>query len=218
MKLAYINAFFAFVVIFLLLVIGSVIARADPIKDAVVMIQCLHTDQTKNTLGTGTVVSTYQVITAAHVVDDCNIIKIKFNSGEERTADLQWIGSRSSMDVAVVSLSVPEGNPELHLSKATPKWGQEIRMIGFPQGLPYVMTRGIIAAVDKDSPGEMVVDVTGWHGMSGGPLLNKANEIIGICSAGFMSSGGPGAQFIGLMLAMRLDNVKNIPSFPKDLR
>jgi len=62
--------------------------------------------------------------------------------------------------------------------------GEKVIAIGNPLGLSFTVTEGIVSAVNREGPNGnfdfVQTDVTLNPGNSGGPLINKEGEVIGI--------------------------------------
>jgi putative serine protease PepD len=140
--------------------------------------------------GTGFVVDTSgNILTAEHVVDKADSIKVRFEDGSTEKATL--VGSDKSTDTAVIHVEVPAS--KLHplrlgdSSAAEP--GQTVVAIGSPFGLPETLTAGIVSATNRTITAPNGFSITGAiqtdaainHGNSGGPLIDAAtNTVIGI--------------------------------------
>jgi putative serine protease PepD len=129
------------------------------------------------------------ILTAEHVVDGANSIKVMFQDGS--TAKATLVGSDKSTDTAVIHVDVPAS--QLHpltlgnSSAAEP--GQTVVAIGSPFSLPETMTAGIVSATNRTITAQNGFSITGAiqtdaainHGNSGGPLIDAAtNTVIGI--------------------------------------
>src|SRR5205085_8099468 len=69
--------------------------------------------------------------------------------------------------------------------------GEEVLALGNPLGLDQSLTRGIVSATNRILPATFFslqepliqVDTPINHGNSGGPLLNRCGEVVGITTA-----------------------------------
>ena len=201
-------------VAFLLIGIGTAFAKVkNDIRDSVVIVACLNEKGEPTKFGTGTVISTYQVLTAAHVVTGCAAVDTKFFSGLKRKAVVQNIGSPDDFDFAVLALSVPSNVPAIPLSKNVPEQGEHLTLIAHPRGLMWSRVEASVALL---YPGEdMLVDVTSAQGASGGAMLNEAGEIVGILVAGLMY-GPNGGDYTGFGAVELISNIKKF--LPEDLQ
>lgn len=128
------------------------------------------------------------------------------------------IGGDSATDIAVLKLEkLPDdAAPIGHADAATLEVGQEVAAIGNPLGLSGSVTTGIISAVDRPistggSPTKPVItnaiqtSAPLNPGNSGGALVNRNGELIGINSAIASvggSSGGSKSGNIGIGFAI----------------
>jgi putative serine protease PepD len=133
--------------------------------------------------------SSGNILTAEHVVDGADSIKVEFQDGS--TAKATLVGSDKSTDTAVIHVDV--SSSELHPltlgNSSSVQPGQSVVAIGSPFGLPETMTAGIVSAVDRTITAPNQFSITGAiqtdaainHGNSGGPLIDAAtNTVIGI--------------------------------------
>ena len=129
------------------------------------------------------------ILTAEHVVDGANSIKVQFENGS--TAKATLVGSDKSTDTAVihVDVSASQLHPLALGNSASVQPGQSVVAIGSPFGLPETMTAGIVSATDRTITAPNGFSITGAiqtdaainHGNSGGPLIDTAtNTVIGI--------------------------------------
>ena len=140
--------------------------------------------------GTGFEIDTKgDILTAEHVVDNADSIKVRFQDGSTATATL--VGTDKSTDTAVIHVDVPASqlHPLALGSSSAAQPGQSVVAIGSPFGLPESLTAGIVSATNRTITAPNQFSITGAiqtdaainHGNSGGPLLDVAtNTVIGI--------------------------------------
>ena len=145
------------------------------------------------------------VLTNNHVIETAlaeNLeVKVMLYSGEEYTARI--IGGDSRSDVAL--LKIPGKDlPCVTLGTfAGTRVGEAIYAIGNPLGeLTYSMTSGIVSALDRSitisnntAIDMFQIDAAINSGNSGGPIINRFGQVIGIASAKYASSGVEGLGF-----------------------
>lgn len=144
-------------------------------------------------VGSGVVVNDNgEILTAFHVVVDATEIEITFADGTEATAEIA--NADPENDIAVLR---PGRAPEVIVpatlgSAGMMHIGDEAYAVGNPLGLAGSMSAGVISGFDRS----FTVDETGRRlegliqfdaavnpGNSGGPLLNRAGQVVGIVTA-----------------------------------
>ncbi|UXX78191.1 trypsin-like peptidase domain-containing protein [Reichenbachiella carrageenanivorans] len=150
-------------------------------------------------IGSGVLISDEGlVLTASHVVQTADNIKVQFNDGE--TIPAHVVASATYADVATIKLSwLPKGKHPVKLGNSdSTKVGDEIFMIGSPYGLDYSLSVGYISGrhiKNKFAHGQPAIeffqtDAAINHGNSGGPMFNMKGEVIGVASFILSESGG----------------------------
>ena len=163
------------------------------IQPSLVLIQSIGPDQEGDEsegLGSGVVISEQgEILTALHVVDGAAEIKVFFADGTETGA--QVTGAQPENDIAVLQpdqlpgVLVPAvlGNPNVM------RVGDEAFAVGNPFGLYGSMSAGVISGFnrlfqaedsDQQIEGLIQIDTAVNPGNSGGPLLNRYGQVIGI--------------------------------------
>jgi S1-C subfamily serine protease len=144
-------------------------------------------------VGSGVVVNENgDILTALHVVADAAEIEILFADGTQ--ANAQIVSAEPENDIAVLHPSRPPeiivpavlGNP------GAMRVGDEAYAVGNPLGLAGSMSAGVISGFDRsfeDENGDhqleglIQFDTAVNPGNSGGPLLNRRGQVIGIVTA-----------------------------------
>lgn len=164
------------------------------IQPSLVLIQTEGTDaggrEQSSGLGSGVVIDDRgDILTSLHVVANTTRIQITFADGTQSAA--QIIAQQPKDDIAVLqadqlpTLLVPAvlGNPNAM------RVGDEAYVVGNPFGLYSSMSAGVISGFDRTfSPagtdmhleGLIQFDAAVNPGNSGGPLLNRDGQVIGI--------------------------------------
>ncbi len=99
-------------------------------------------------------------------------------------------------DLAIVQLQPrPDGKPwpTVKLASVAPREGDEVTALGYPRGLGFSVSHGVISALD--GRGTMYVkqlqtDAAINPGNSGGPLFNTRGEVVGVNTEIYTQSGG----------------------------
>jgi S1-C subfamily serine protease len=166
--------------------------------------------QNEHGLGSGVVINDQgDILTSLHVVAHASDIQLTFADGTQSGA--QIVTTQPENDIAVIRATKPPaqlvpatlGNPNaMHV-------GDEAFVVGHPLGLYDSMTSGVISGFDRSFKpvnskqtlhGLIQIDAAVNPGNSGGPLLNRDGQVIGIV-AGLVN---PTDQevFIGLGFAV----------------
>lgn len=149
------------------------------VEDVIKSVVTIRTDVSQ---GTGFVVAEEgYIVTNAHVIENAEAASIITYDGESHKVSL--IGTDKLMDVAL--LRINENYEELKLSDSEEvQIGEKVIAIGNPLGLQFSVTEGIVSAKDREGSNEIgayiQTDAALNPGNSGGPLINKKGEVIGI--------------------------------------
>jgi S1-C subfamily serine protease len=153
---------------------AEIVARTRP---AVVVIE------TNKGFGSGFVVRPDgTIVTNHHVVANASEMAVKFASGEVYR-NVYLLNSDAIEDLAFLKIeavdlpTIPMGN------SSTVQVGEDVLLVGAPRGLEQTVSNGLISAIRLDD-GVRVIQTTAAAspGSSGGPLLNRGGEAIGVMS------------------------------------
>ncbi len=153
------------------------------------------------------------VVTNRHVVESAERILVVFSDGSQSDAEI--VGMDADSDLAVIKITDPSVRPTpITLGDSdTIKPGQLAVAIGDPFSRGFSMTSGVISALGRTiSPSEsnfaiprvIQHDAATNPGNSGGPLLNRHGELVGI-NAQIISQTG---AFSGVGLAIPVNLAK----------
>lgn len=140
-------------------------------------------------LGTGVIVNANgQILTSLHIVASASILRVTFADGTKAKAEV--VGAQPENDIAVLQ---PDTLPEevIPATLGNPyamRIGDEAFVVGNPFGLYGSMSAGVISGFHRtyQSPsGEALQDLIQFDaatnpGTSGGPLLNRYGQVVGI--------------------------------------
>jgi S1-C subfamily serine protease len=160
-------------------------------------------------VGTGVVVNAQgAIITARHVVANARSIAITFADGtkaagevvtEEPETDIAVLAADQSPDVIVPAVLGSTGGLRV---------GDAAFAVGHPLGLVGSLSAGVISGLDRSAPtadgttlnGLIQFDAAVNPGSSGGPLLNRNGQVIGIITA--LANPSRQGFFIGIGFAV----------------
>ena len=194
--------------------------RANP---AVVYIEVLAKEgQVLAPLGSGSgfVVDTEgHIVTNNHVVEQADALKVVFSDGN--VANAQVVGRDPYSDLAVIKVNVQSARlvPLALGDSSTLQVGQRVIAIGNPFGLEGTMTVGIVSALGRTLPTQVLessghfsnpeiiqTDAAINPGNSGGPLLDIHGRVIGVNTAIRSTTG----VYSGIGFAVPVNTVKRI--------
>jgi S1-C subfamily serine protease len=173
-------------------------------------------------VGSGVVINdSGEILTALHVVADAAEIEIVFSDGTEAKAEI--IAAEPENDIALLHPSRPPelivpailGNPNAM------RIGDETYAVGNPLGLAGSMSAGVISGFDRSLPlddgnqkleGLIQFDAAVNPGNSGGPLLNRYGQVIGIVTA--LASPLEKNSFTGIGFAVPIDTAGGAAGAP----
>ena len=173
-------------------------------------------------VGTGVVINENgDILTSLHVVVEATEIEIIFADGSQATAEI--ISSEPENDIAVLHPHEPPGLivPAILGNPNTMRVGDEAYAVGNPLGLAASMSAGVISGFNRSIPiqdseqrleGLIQFDTAVNPGNSGGPLLNRQGQVIGIVTA----LANPSEQnfFVGIGFAVPIGTAVTIAGGP----
>src|SRR5262245_58179002 len=177
-------------------------------------------DRVEHIVGSGFIIDDEGLaLTNSHVVFGRQSLTVRLWNGATLPARL--LGADPLLDIAVLQIPKPKDGklPVLALGDSDRlRVGEDVLALGNPLGLDRSLTRGIVSAVNRILPPTFFslqepliqVDTPINHGNSGGPLLNRCGEVIGITTA-IISD----AQNIGLVIPINLAKTA-LPGLLKD--
>jgi S1-C subfamily serine protease len=164
--------------------VTAVVAKA---ADSVVTIH------TENGTGSGFIVSADgMIVTSWHVIEGAASLTAVLSDGTELAATV--VSSDQTHDVAILDVSATS-LPALQLASEKAQIGETVIALGTALGeFPDTVTLGIVSGLDRSievGAGRSVRSLSGVlqtdaalnPGMSGGPLLNLAGQVVGVNTA-----------------------------------
>jgi S1-C subfamily serine protease len=180
-------------------------------------------DHAGDGLGSGVIVNALgDIMTSLHVVADATTIEVTFADGTNSKAEVTL--REPDNDIAVIRATqlpkvvVPAilGNP------GAVQVGSEAYVVGNPFGLYSSISAGVVSGLGRsfDDPnservlhGLIQVDAAVNPGNSGGPLLNRDGQVIGIVAA--LVNPTKQAVFVGIGLAVPIDVAGGAAGLPQ---
>lgn len=191
----------------------AAIAAYQRIRHSIVQIRAGTQGSSKVSSGTGIVLDIDgRILTSLHIVDGADRITVVFSDGTESLAPIQV--RRVENDIAVLqalarpSIIIPAtlGNPgDLQV-------GDEVIAVGNPLGLQNSLSSGFVSGLDRRFQatgrtralsGLIQFDAAVNPGNSGGPLLNRDGDVVGVVT-GLSNPLGVEA-FSGIGFAVPID-------------
>jgi S1-C subfamily serine protease len=169
--------------------------------------------------GAGVVVSGEgTVLTALHVVEGAKTIEVTFSDGTESSASVE--DQDPATDIAVLT---PERLPQVVVPAILgggAQVGDAVFALGHPLGLNGSLSAGVVSALGRTiqvSSDQTLKDLIQFDaavnpGNSGGPLLNKAGQVVGIVTG----LANPSEQnfFVGIGFAVPIATAGGIAGSP----
>ncbi|MGZ8700870.1 MAG: S1C family serine protease [Gaiellaceae bacterium] len=170
-------------------------------------------------LGTGVVVHPNgTILTAFHVVDGAKSIRVTFMDGTR--AQAMVAASDPGNDTAVLA---PARLPEVVVPAVLGggvRIGDEAYAVGHPFGLVDSISAGVISGLErtvdvkdgKKLRGLIQFDAAVNPGNSGGPLLNRAGQVVGIATS--LANPSRNGNFIGIGFAVPIGTAGGAANAP----
>ena len=200
---------------------SEVYAKVAP---AVVQIKALSTDGKLVSSGSGVIIDDAgDILTALHVVQDAARVSVVFADGTESAAVI--ISSIAASDIAALRPS----NTPAQLTAATLgnpsrlRIGDDAIVVGNPFNLTRSLSTGVISGLDRSVQvpnqnrsltGLIQFDAAVNPGSSGGPLVNRDGEVVGIVTGLVNPTGQP--AFSGVGFAVTIDTAAGALGVPPD--
>ncbi len=144
------------------------------------------------------------IVTNKHVVDGALDLHVIFSNGDIAPARL--LAAAAMLDLALLKVDVGDKLPALKWGRSDAlQVGDPVLTIGNQLGIGMAVSAGIVSALNrdlKDSPFDSYIqtDATINHGNSGGPLIDRDGDVVGIDTALYNPEENGG--FIGIGFAI----------------
>lgn len=179
------------------------------------------TTETVGKLGSGVVINDAgDILTSLHVVETATAIEVAFADGTRATAEIK--SSEPDNDIAVLSAdrSPDVIVPAVMGNTLGMRTGDEVFAVGNPLGLTGSLSAGVVSGFDRSIPvgddnrleGLIQFDAAVNPGNSGGPLLNRRGQVVGIVTA--LANPADEAFFVGIGFAVPIGTATNAAGGP----
>jgi S1-C subfamily serine protease len=166
-------------------------------------------------LGTGVIVNADgSILTAHHVVANATSIKVIFADGTEADAEIKT--AEPEHDIAVLTTNAKPQVIVPAVLGGGVQIGDETFAVGNPLGLISSMSAGVVSGLNRSIPisvgeggeegileGLIQFDAAVNPGNSGGPLLNRNGQVVGIVTA--LANPSKQGFFVGIGFAVPID-------------
>ncbi len=171
-------------------------------------------------LGTGVVINAQgAVLTALHVVEGGTAIRLRFADGTRASARVA--SSDPGSDIAVL---VPDQLPQVVVPAVmggAPQIGADVFAVGNPLGLEDSLSAGVVSQTGRRIRSEngrtlkglIQFDAAVNPGNSGGPLLDRDGQVVGIVTALANPSRQP--YFVGIGFAVPIQTAGGVAGGPQ---
>jgi S1-C subfamily serine protease len=187
----------------------------DIIKPSVVLIRTHEKKDGEDNEGGGSGIvldESGNILTSLHVVEGADEIEVIFADGAVSQAVVA--GTLGDQDIAVLKTLEPPPFlvPATLGSPGALQVGDEAVVVGNPFGLRHTVTAGVISGLNRSFQlpntkepvnGLIQFDAAVNPGNSGGPLLNRDGEVVGIVTA--LANPTDQSVFIGIGFAVPID-------------
>jgi S1-C subfamily serine protease len=158
-------------------------------------------------IGTGVVVNADgSILTAFHVVNGADSIDVTFADGTNTAATVA--SSDPAKDIAVLK---PDGVPQVVVPAVLGgglRVGDDVYAVGHPLGLVDSLSAGVVSGLNRSIPTKSGTNLDGLiqfdaavnPGNSGGPLLNRNGQVVGIVTA--LANPSEQGFFVGIAFAV----------------
>jgi trypsin-like peptidase len=122
------------------------------------------------------------IVTNHHVVANAKAMSVKFPSGEVYR-NVYLLSSDPIDDLAFLKIEAVD-LPTIPLGNSNDvQVGEEVLLVGAPQGLEQTVSNGLISGIRLDEGVRVLqTSAAASPGSSGGPLLNRRGEAVGVMS------------------------------------
>lgn len=185
------------------------VAQTEPLADMIervspAVVRVYEADGT----GSGFIIQrdgSYYVVTNQHTIDSGSPSVVLDDGTQLRP---QVVAQTAIADLAILHLNTTRSLASLDLATSA-RIGEDVVLLGFPLNLrgSMTITRGIISAFRQSRGVDLIqTDAASNPGNSGGPMLNRRGQVVGVMRSVAIDDDGNDAQ--GISYAVRYDALK----------
>ena len=143
-------------------------------------------DPATGRIGGAVLVSSNRAVTSLHIVQESTDVVVRFKSG--RVFAGKVLVRDKDNDLALIHIESDTPHPVARIDLGPLELGQDIFMIGHPNGLHWSLSKGYVmysterpVKFDGENATHVIqADITGFSGSSGGGMFNEKGDLIGI--------------------------------------
>ena len=191
------------------------------VRPSLVVVQTQGAGRSRDSgaLGSGVIINAQgHILTALHVVQGAGTVTVTFADGSDSPATVD--SSDPDHDIAVLTTAHPPGVIVPAVLGGGPRVGDDVYALGHPLGLVDSLTAGVVSGLDRAFPlpngrtinGLIQFDAAVSPGNSGGPLLNRKGQVIGIVTGLANPSGNE--DFVGIGFAVPIGSASRAAGAP----
>jgi len=193
------------------------------IRPSLVLIQSPNADG-EISLGSGTIIDANgDILTSLHVVNGAKSIQLNFADGTQSSASV--VNTQPDIDIAVLKADKPPAQivPAVLGNPNSMQVGDDAYVVGNPFGLYSSMSAGVISGFNRTFQptntnltlkGLIQIDAAVNPGNSGGPLLNRAGQVVGVIEG--IANPTDQDVFIGIGFAVPINVAGGAAGLPPD--
>jgi hypothetical protein len=145
--------------------------------------------------GTGFYVKEYDlIITNYHVVSGYKKVGLEFSDKKTMVGNVMTINPLIDIALVKAEKNLADHLPEVSFYRAEVRNRDKVSVLGFPFGMPFTVTDGIISSTKQILNGQAYIqtDAAVNPGNSGGPVVTFSGEVIGVTTSKFTEADNMG--------------------------
>jgi Trypsin-like peptidase domain len=130
-------------------------------------------------------------------------------------SDAEVVARHTNLDLVLLWIPRHSGNGDFVQPIVTPKEGENIFVIGHPEGLKYTLSTGIVSRLDNST---LQISAPISPGNSGGPVYDQQGNLLGVVSSTLDKSFQPNAENLNFAVTAQAILKENGWEFAKEGR